>query len=446
MGSAAERLLGLLDAPDRYDIPLRELRATQLDAANEIFQDRVERIRLLANRAETGRIRAIRDFADLVPLLFAHTSYKSYPENWLTEGKWDRLGRWLDTVSTNRVQGVDTNGVRDVDDWLERLAAKGHFVSCSSGTTGKISMINAAAEDRTINKKLVAKTYEWPTGIRPNNDYNIFTLNPSSNNFRNSDTTDGMAEVYGAPNEDHRFRARVTIGEVSRMVGLRKSVAEGTALPSSIADYEKLVAERQQLLDDAVIQAAEGLISTRGQKALIIGQFPLVHRVAETIRGMGSGGERFHAENSLLVAGGLKGATLPADYREFIMQTLNIKPRNLYHFYAMQEVNTHFPRCEAGRYHVAPWLLLLPLDAPGEQLLEPQAGEIEGRAGFFDLSIHGRWGGVISGDRIRVDYGKCACGHEGPTIDRDIIRYKDLPGGDYITCAGTIDAYVRGVA
>lgn len=446
MGSAADRLMGLLNSPGRYDIPPADIRADQIAAANEIFQDRVERIRLLANRAEAGGIREIRDFPDLVPLLFAHTAYKGYPENWLAEGKWDRLCRWLDTVSTHRVDNVDTAGVRDIDDWIERLADKGHYLSCSSGTTGKISMINAAMADRVTSKKIVTHTYRWATGIEPRNDTNIFTVNPSGNNFKNSDTTAGIAEVYSAPDRDHRFRARVTVGNVSRMVALRRSVVEGTAPPSSVAEYEKIVAERQRLLEEAVVQAAEGLIATREQKALIIGQFPLVHRVAETIRAMGYRGEQFHPGNSLLVAGGLKGATLPPDYRETILATLNIAPRSVYHFYAMQEVNTHFPRCMAGRYHVAPWVLLLPLDAPGERLLAPQAGEIEGRAGFFDLSIEGRWGGVISGDRIRVDYRPCACGHQGPTIDSDIVRYKDLPGGDYITCAGTIDAYVRGVA
>ena len=41
---------------------------------------------------------------------------------------------------------------------------------------------------------------------------------------------------------------------------------------------------------------------------------------------------------------------------------------------------------------------------------------------------------------------ECACGHEGPTVGTEIVRYSDLPGGDKITCAGTIDAYVRGAA
>jgi hypothetical protein len=88
--------------------------------------------------------------------------------------------------------------------------------------------------------------------------------------------------------------------------------------------------------------------------------------------------------------------------------------------------------------------MMLPLDEPGEHLLD-MSGPVQGRAGFFDISLDGRWGGVISGDRVDVDFAKCSCGHQGPTIGQDIVRYADL-AGDKISCAGTIDAYVRGEA
>jgi hypothetical protein len=110
----------------------------------------------------------------------------------------------------------------------------------------------------------------------------------------------------------------------------------------------------------------------------------------------------------------------------------------------MQEINTSFPKCRAGRYHVAPWVIALPLDTPGETLLDASNGEIEARAAFVDLSLSGRWGGVISGDKVHIDAGTCACGSEGPTVADNIVRYADLEGGDKISCAGTIDAYVRG--
>jgi hypothetical protein len=89
-------------------------------------------------------------------------------------------------------------------------------------------------------------------------------------------------------------------------------------------------------------------------------------------------------------------------------------------------------------------VLAVPLDASGEHLLDPTQGEVEGRAAFFDLSLDGRWGGVISGDRVTVDGRICACGAQGPTIGPEIVRYSDLDSGDKISCAGTIDAYVKG--
>ncbi|HTV95954.1 MAG TPA: hypothetical protein VME42_08115, partial [Steroidobacteraceae bacterium] len=58
----------------------------------------------------------------------------------------------------------------------------------------------------------------------------------------------------------------------------------------------------------------------------------------------------------------------------------------------------------------------------------------------------GRWGGLISGDKIRATWETCACGHRSPSIHENILRYADTAGGDKIACAGTIDAYVRGVA
>ena len=95
------------------------------------------------------------------------------------------------------------------------------------------------------------------------------------------------------------------------------------------------------------------------------------------------------------------------------------------------------------------------------RLLDPDAGsvqyngtegETEGRAAFFDLSLDGRWGGVITGDKIAIDFGPCKCGSAGPSIRDNIARFADLVGpdgsggDDKIGCAGTVDAYVRGVA
>jgi hypothetical protein len=103
------------------------------------------------------------------------------------------------------------------------------------------------------------------------------------------------------------------------------------------------------------------------------------------------------------------------------------------------------PRCIEDRYHVPDQLLLLVLDEPGEKLESISDCQTEGRAAFFDVSVDGRWGGIISGDRIRAEYGMCPCGRPGPTVFSDIVRYSGLSNDDKITCAGTMDAYVRGL-
>ena len=86
MGSAVDRLLQLQNEKDPYGIAPDDLLPLQLEAANERLSSRVDDIPLLRNRAQAGGITKVAELADLVPLLFAHSAYKSYSESWLTEG------------------------------------------------------------------------------------------------------------------------------------------------------------------------------------------------------------------------------------------------------------------------------------------------------------------------------------------------------------------------
>jgi hypothetical protein len=147
------------------------------------------------------------------------------------------------------------------------------------------------------------------------------------------------------------------------------------------------------------------------------------------------------------VGGGLKRAVLPDDYKEFVYATFNLQPKCNYQNYSMQEFHSGMPRCqEGGRYHLPAWVVPLITDKSGDKLLPIIDDEYEGRAAFFDLSVDGRWGGVISGDKVSIDFKPCACGARGPSIRDNIVRYSDLEGDDKIGCAGTVDAYVRGVS
>jgi hypothetical protein len=447
LDSQVNQLVGLVEEENYFDMPFADVLPRQLAAIDERFQDRVHKIKLLMNRAETGGVKQVGKMADIVPLLFAHTAYKSYPESWLVEQKWDRLGRWLDTVSTNRVAAMNVEGVAGLDDWLARLGEQGHFVSCSSGTTGKCAMMNATQADLDFSGHALLRGLPFG-GLKPNHDRRVIALGQVAASPRNRATGRPMMEALSAPGLAP-FAPNVppiTVGSITEMVTLRKKLADGTAKPGEIARYEAEAAAREQAVKSAVQQAADALIENRHLKLHITAMPGPMYQVAELVRSRGYGAKDFNPENSAWVSGGLKRAVLPPDYLEIIIDTFNFSPDHFVQAYGMQEINTTAFRCKAGRYHMAPWVMLLLLDESGENLIEPTpGGELEGRAAFFDLSLDGRWGGVISGDKIRATWAPCACGNRSPSVAAEIQRYADLASGDKIACAGTIDAYVRGV-
>lgn len=450
VAGAAEKLVAFADDYSGHDLSYDEIRDLQVEALGERLEQRIDAIRLVKLRAEDAGISAINRLEDVVPLLLPHTAYKSYPESFLAKKRWDRMTKWLSTVSTAPLDEVNLDGLDDVDQWVDRLAEHGHLISCSSGTTGNPALMLSTAADAEFAGQDGNNAMVWGSGMKPDQDRHFFSFSMVTSTPRGRAMGGKLFMAFGDPEKEHfSFPVPpVTIGSVTKMITLRKSVIEGTASPSAIAEYEEESAAREKLIADAIEQSAEAVIAARANKLLVTGMWGVMHPVADAVRKRGYSGKDFHPENGVLLAGGLKRAKLPDDYRETVLGTFNLNPPYIYQLYSMQEIQTVMPRCqEGGRYHIPPWLVCLPLDKEGENLL-PGVGEgtVEGRAAFFDLSMQGRWGGVISGDHIHVDYGPCPCGAKSPSIREDIYRYADIQGDDKIACSGTVDAYVRGMA
>ena len=450
MGAAVEKLTALVADPARFAFSADELRETQVAALDERFQDRKERIKLVGLRARDAGVERIARMEDVVPLLLPHTAYKSYPEAFLTGAKWDKLTKWLGTVSAHPTDGVDLTGVEDIDQWVEACGRAGLHVSCSSGTTGKSAMLVASGEDLEFVSRDGVRAVEWGSDIRAGDKrFPAGAASAVAYTPRNAAVGQAMVAAFIDP-EAPRFQSGlppVTVGSLAQMVVLRKAIADGTAKPDEIASLEAESARRQAALDAAQVGAVEDIISKRHERLYITGMWGAIYPFAKAVRDRGFSGSDFHPENALYMGGGLKRAQLPPDYREFVYETFNLHPRFIYQVYGMQELNSSMPRCQEGhRYHVPPWVVALPLDKAGEHLVEHGEGELECRAAFFDLSLDGRWGGVISGDRIHIDFRPCACGSKSPSIRDDVARYSDLEGDDKIGCAGTVDAYVRGLS
>lgn len=449
MGECADLLLSHMAKRTGFDIPYEAVRDLQIAAMNERFQEQVGRIKVVAMRAKDAEISEIRSLDDAVPLLLPHTAYKSYPESFLSEGKWDKLTRWLGSVSAYPTDNIDLADIKDIDGWVERLQSAGHYVSCSSGTTGKSAMLSASDKDIAFGKQEIVQAYCWGAGVEAQQDARMFGLAPVAHVPKNTALGQALFEAFALPAAEP-FRYPVppmTVGSITGMIVLRKAMTEGRALPDQIAQFEATSAERQKVMAEATGISATALIEARQEKLFVSGMWTSLYAIATEVRNRGFGTKDFNPENLLYVGGGLKGAQLPSDYQEFVLETFNIRPERNFQMYGMQELQSSMPRCQQGnRYHVPPWLVCLPLDKDGSNLLPTENGEVQGRAAFFDLSMDGRWGGVISGDRIEVDFNPCACGSRSPSIADTVTRYSDLEGDDKIGCSGTVDAYVRGIS
>lgn len=441
MASALEQLLSRHDANDRFDTPTAELLPLHVEAANEKFQTQVDQIPLLKNRASQAGINEIKNLSDLVPLLFAHNTYKSYGEPWLIERQWERMARWLGTVTTYQPGDASFDLVDGIDAWIEALEQHGRYVTSTSGTTGKPALLGAVWSDIEFSAQGNAQALTWATGIQPLNDRKFFGIGPRTTATRNEQIRLALVDAFAdGPDATYQLPLPpISTGDMMEMILLRATITGGTALPTEVARFEQLVDERTSGMEEAVADAVQAIVKSRDQKMMVAAMWSSLYDVAKGVREQGFSGADFQPDAALMVGGGLKGAQLPPDYKEFIFETFNFADERMFHLYSMQEINTPFPRGPQGEYHIAPWVIPLPLDQPGERLLE-RAGAVEGRAAFLDLSLDGRWGGVIAGDKVTFHFDRPG----SPTVADNVARYVDLEGDDKISCAGTIDAYVRG--
>ena len=137
--------------------------------------------------------------------MLPHTAYKSYPESFLIEKKWDRLTKWLGTVSAYPTDNVDLSEVKEIDDWVAACEKAGHFVSCSSGTTGKSAMLVASQQDLDF-----ASEDGVGTGLGLSISYKIVQQHG------------GKIEVESAPGKGTRFSVHLPL----------KPPAESSVLPA----------------------------------------------------------------------------------------------------------------------------------------------------------------------------------------------------------------------
>lgn len=442
--SARQTLLGMLHRSDCYTLPQAELVPLQLEAARELLAERREQLPILDRRARETGVDSIETLDDLIPLLFSHTSFKSYPNSFVQNGQWDRMTKWLGTLTTRPVDDVDLSDVRDIDDWVDRLWAAGHLVNTTSGTSGKVSFLNRTQADDELLQRCLQQLC-WPEPIEPKGQHHVFFMGPRSGPYLLLIAANHVARLYGRPDSRHYLSDEpLQLADITRMAEMRLKMAEGRATPSEIAAMEERGRSKGTEVAERFAQMIEKIIALRHEPMIITGGWAQMWHVMERAREAGVPNGDFHPDTVIQSGGGLKGAKLPADYREQIFEFFgNVRTHQ---GYGMSEMSIGFPMDKDGYYHQVPWIIPFVLDRDGVKPAGPREGVVEGRYAYLDLSNEARWNGLITGDRVAMDFREVRpeARLPGLVVHPNISRYADIGEEDKIGCAGTIDAYING--
>ena len=437
-------LLAKLDEDDFMLTPAAELAELQLQAAREVFAVQRERIQVLKRRADDTGITRIETKDDIVPLLFAHSVYKSYPASFITKGQWDRLLKWYATLTALPVDTVDLEGVTDIDDFLGRLWAAGHQVFTSSGTSGKVSILARAEADYEVYESVIKDNFCWPKPMPPA-PMRYYQMTPKHGYYIIMCTSDRMVRRFAIPGAvTFLSEDRLSVASLMHSAEMRRKIGDGTASPSEIAAAESEAAAQQAKALAEFDAIADEIIDNFDKPMLLSAQWGMLWRLVGRARARGVPEGAMHPGSVIATGGGTKGLTLPPDYQAQTWGFLG-PIHHVLNVYGMSEMSTCYPACEHGQYHVVPWIMPFILDAPGENIVASVDGISEGRFAFLDLSYGSRWGGLISGDKVIMDHAeRCSCGRPGPVIRPQIARFAGPGEDDKIGCAGTIESYIRG--
>jgi hypothetical protein len=441
-----------------HSVPREELEELQRRAMGSRFQqhhDSIEMLRKLADRLE---IKELNEFNDVVPLMFSHTAFKSYPPALIDKKRFDLMTKWLDKLTSYDLSNVDTTGCASIDEWIDRLDEQTPLeVITSSGTTGTLSLLpkdkRGAEEGMVLWKICLFQTFgHEPTEKELNPNVDVIWPNFASGKlghlriadmikrgFTGGDESKFHALYKGSVDTDLMFlaskmRAAASRGELDRL-------QIDPALAARKDEFIAVQARQPQELDAFFADITEQL---RGKRVFMIGTYHLMYDIAQA--GLQRGVKNVFAKDSaILTGGGMKGVALPADFMDVITEFLGVDRIQV--GYGFSESSTFHWACEEGRYHVMPWVIPFVLDPDTSEPL-PRTGRQTGRAAVYDILLRAHWGGVISGDEVTVDWDlRCPCGRSSVAFEKDIIRYSEKKGveDDRITCAATPEVHSEAI-
>ena len=393
----------------------------------------------LKKLSEAQGINSIEALNDVVPLLFVHGIYKSYPPEWLESMSFPKINRWLDKLTTADLATIDVTDCGSIDDWIAIMNQQSEVVPwVSSGTSGIMtfmphSKIETESFVRTCKMNFLQRYGEepdwtsqeelheiWPFFRYPGGGMNL-DVDLRVKHFLGGDESRLHSVFEGASSLDIRYiQARV-----------RSAEANGTSdqldIPHDMLERKQAYEEFEKAMPEKMMAFLNECCETlQGKRIFMMGTWPLLYNLA--IQGLAAGRENVFAANSyILSGGGLKGATLPDNWQDEVCRFTGIQ--QLGGMYGMTEGLARHMLCEHGNFHFCPWVIPFVLDPDTSKPL-PREHQATGRLAFYDLLASSHWGGLITGDKVTVEWSEpCACGQQSAHIVGNVSRYADERGG-----------------
>jgi hypothetical protein len=466
-GSAgiAQRARALIDDPVDFfadsltasqSLSRQDTAELQLEGLRLRFDSLRDRLGMLKRLSDAQRVSEIRTVDDVVPLLFEHTVYKSYPASLLLENRFDQLTRWLQKLTVTDLSQVDLSHLDGIDAWIERIDTQSDLrITHSSGTSGTLSFLPWSERDFHKFGKFWPLNYFQTFGAPPPAQlipevHVISGLYRYGNSMQYRNNEMYLHWLAGCEQRLHCADPGKLSSDMMYLAArMRTAKARGELeklqIPASLAARLQQFQTAQQ----SAPQRLEGFLADTlgrltGERIFMGAVWNIIYNFS--MQGLAAGRRQSFAPDSCIATGGgSKGLSVPPDWQERVKEFTGA--RRLAMGYGMSELSAVFAMCDAGHYHLVPWIIPFVLD-PDSSAPLPRRGVVTGRAAFFDLLPAGRWGGFISGDEVTLDWDSaCPCGRSTVFFTGAIQRYSEKRGGDdKINCVAAQEAHDEALA
>jgi hypothetical protein len=430
-----------------FALSWRDYQDQQLAVLKQRFDSQKTSIQALERLAKRQSVNTVDSVEELLPLLFDHRVYKSYPLTLIESRDLPRLTAWLNRLTTHDLSQLDLSGLTTIDQWLTRLDELGMLIGHSSGTTGKLSFVPRSRVEFPAWQRAYYEAQRATTGVDPYTD-KVETFFPGYRGGHQMAMK--MLSLFnipaaGGPEHYHTLYQGHISSDLLSLAG-RMQVAEDRGElermgldPALLKARQDLMAQGKRREQDIEAWFFKLFQEFRGKRVKLGGTF------ADLIRTARSGIKKnlqpeFGAGSFIMTGGGMKGLKdAPEDWEAYVRDYFQIDRIGM--FYGMSEIMGMSPRCPQRYFHILPHTIPILFDREMRAL--PRTGVQTGRYGFFDLLPETYWGGFISGDQLTIHWEEdCPCGWKGPRIGPDVQRFSEMEGGDdKITCAGTAQVY-----